>query len=90
MTELDTTMTDFSSVCEILGDLFSNYKDDKHFADFIEFNDLGLPLAYMVKEKLAIPSDDGSRYIMETWELFLSGLGVEDTGFTNLNDLLDL
>lgn len=83
-------MTDFSSVCEILGELYANYKEDTDFKDFIEFNDLGLPLAYMVREKLATPSDDGSRYIMETWELFLNGLGVKDTGFSSLNHLLDL
>lgn len=83
-------MTDFSSVCEVLGELYANYKEDNDFKDFIEFNDLGLPLAYMVRENLAVPSDDGSRYIMETWQLFLTGLGIDDTGFANLNEVLDL
>lgn len=82
-------MTDFSNVCDILGELYSQYGEEKEFKDFIEFNDLGLPLAYMVRERLATPSDDGIRYIMETWELFLHSLGAEDTGFANLDELLN-
>jgi len=82
-------MTDFSNVCDILGELFANYKEDKDFKDFIEFNDLGLPIAYLTKENLVVPSDDGARYIMETWEIFLTGLGLDDTGFTNLDSVLD-
>jgi hypothetical protein len=82
-------MTDFSDVCNILGELFSQYKEDKDFKDFIEFNDLGLPLAYLTRENLAVPSDDGARYIMETWEIFLQGLSLEDTGFTDLDSVLE-
>lgn len=82
-------MTDFSSICDILGDLYSNYKDDKNFGDFIEFNDLGLPLAYLTSENLCEPSDDGIRYVTETWELFLAGLKVKDEGFEDLDQLLE-
>jgi len=83
-------MTDFSNVCDILGELYANYKDDKEFKEFIEFNDLGLPLAYLTKEHLAVPSDDGARYIVETWELFLLSLDLKDTGFTDLDSVLDI
>jgi hypothetical protein len=83
-------MTDFSNVCNILGELYANYKEAKEFEDFIDFNDLGLPLAYLTKENLAVPSDDGARYIIETWEIFLKGLELEDTGFTDLDSVLDI
>lgn len=83
-------MTDFSNVCDILGELYANYKEDKEFKDFLEFNDLGLPLAYFVRENLVVPSDDGVRYIMETWDLFITSLGIEDTGFETLNEILDM
>ena len=53
----------------------------------MEFNDLGLPLAYFVSENLCEVSDDGVRYINETWELFIASLEIEDTGFTNLEDV---
>ena len=80
-------MTDFSKVCEILGELYSNYKEDEEFKDFIEFNDLGLPLAYFVAENLCEVRDDGARYITETWALFLAGLAIEDTGWNSLDEL---
>jgi hypothetical protein len=54
-------MTDFSSVCDILGELYANYKEDNEFKDFIDFNDLGLPLAYLTRENRSVPSDDGAR-----------------------------
>jgi hypothetical protein len=82
-------MTDFTKVCEILGSLYSNYRDDEELDDFMDFNDLGLPLAYLSAENLCQVSDDGARYIMETWNLFLQSLNLEDTGnWDSLDDLL--
>ena len=83
-------MTDFTKVCEILGVLYANYKEDEEFKDFIDFNDLGLPLAYFVSENLCEVSDDGARYITETWELFLAGLKMKDEGFDNLEELFEI
>ena len=83
-------MTDFSSICEILGSLYANYKEDKEFKDFIEFNDLGLPLAYLTNENLCEVSDDGARYITETWQLFLAGLNMKDEGFDSLEELFSI
>ena len=81
--------TDFSNKVNILGELYQNYRDDAGFADFIEFNDLGLPLAYFVSEGLCDISEEGKKYIEETWLLFLSALEIEDKGFTDLNTMLD-
>ena len=87
---MDIVVTDFTKVCEILGVLYANYKEDEEFKDFIDFNDLGLPLAYFASERLCEVSDDGARYIMETWLLFLKGLGLEDTGvWDNLEDVFE-
>ena len=83
-------MTDFSSICEILGSLYANYKEDKEFKDFIEFNDLGLPLAYLTNENLCEVSDDGARCITETWQLFLAGLNMKDEGFDSLEELFSI
>ena len=80
-------MTDFDSKCKILGHFWSNYRDESDFADFMEFNDLGMPLAYHVSENLSEVADDGVRYINETFDLFIASLEIEDTGFTNLEDV---
>ena len=58
-------MTDFSNKCNILGELYINYKDNSKLKDFLEFNDLGLPLAYLSSENLCELSADGERYIEE-------------------------
>jgi hypothetical protein len=79
--------TDFPSKVSILGDLWSNYQDDKEFREFISFNDIGLPLAYFVAEKLAVETDAGTRFIEETFDLFMDALGIEDTGFEFLDEV---
>ena len=83
-------MTNFSNICIILGTLFENYKGDPKFADFIDFNDIGLPLAYFQREGLAEVSQDGNKYILESWEIFVASLGLEDTGFSSLDEMFDL
>jgi hypothetical protein len=81
-------MTDFSSVCEILSELYANYKDEEDFQDFIGFNDIGLPLAYFQHENLASITPDGKRFIVDTWEVLLVSLGLNDEGFESLDELL--
>jgi len=34
-------LTSFESICSILGELWMDYKSDKYFKDFIEYNDIG-------------------------------------------------
>lgn len=81
-------MTNFSSKCSILGQIWEDHREDKEFVDFVEYNDIGLPLAYLNSEGLAMPTSDGMRYIEETFDLFLSSLNVEDTGFNDLNEVM--
>ena len=82
-------MTDFTSKCEILGQFYSQYREEKDFQDFMEFNDLGLPLAYFVSENLCDVADDGVRYINETFDLFIASLELNDTGFTDLDSVFN-
>ena len=81
--------TIFSNRCSILGDLWINYRYETLFEDFVEYNDLGLPLAYMLHEGLAESTEMGTRYINETWDLFMASLEIEDTGFETLDQVLD-
>ena len=82
-------MTDFSDICEILGQFYQGYRDDDNLSDFIEFNDLGLPLAYLTTEGLSEPTESGQKYILETWTLFLTALGIEDTGYKSLEEIFE-
>ncbi len=81
--------TDFSKVCDILGMFYFRFRDTDDLSQFLEFNDVGLPLSYLVSEGLCEISEDGKKYVAETWELFLTSLGIEDTGYTELQEVLD-
>jgi hypothetical protein len=85
---MSNTNTDFSSRCNILADLWLNYKDDAEFSDFIQYNDMGLPLAFFVSQEVVPSNDMVMNYVNETWELFLEALKIEDTGFDTLDELL--
>jgi hypothetical protein len=80
-------MTDFYTKCEILKDFTVRYEEE--YQEFIEFNDIGFPLAYFNVERLALPSVDGMRFIEETWDLLLAEMDVDDTGFEDLDDLIN-
>jgi len=81
-------ITKFSTICSILSELWMNYKEDKDFKEFIEYNDLGLPLAFLIDSEIVESTDQAEQYVSETWNIFLSALGVEkDTGWESLDDL---
>lgn len=81
--------TDFSNKVQILASFYMNYRDEKNVSDFIEFNDLGLPLAFLSAEGLAEITEQGIQYIEETWNLLMDMFEIEDTGFESLDQLLD-
>ncbi len=82
--------TTFSNKTLILADLWLNYRDDEEFRDFTAYNDLGLPLSYAIANKVVEPTPVAEKFVNETFDLLLAGLGIEDTGFELLDDLLDL
>ena len=82
------TTTTFENKCLILADLWLNYRDDEQFDDFIQYNDMGLPLAYALSEGIVKGTELSNKFIDETFDLVLIGLGVDDIGFEDLEDLL--
>lgn len=84
----DTATTPYSNKCEILADLWMNYRQDEQFQDFIEYNDLGLPLAYAIANDIVKSSEMAQKFIEESFDVFLAGLEIEDDNFENLDDLL--
>jgi hypothetical protein len=65
------------------------YRKDEQFGDFVEYNDLGLPLAYAISEGIVEKTDLASTFINEAFDILLAALELEDTGFESLEDLLD-
>ena len=65
----------------------NNHKEDKEFIDFISYNDLGLPLAFLIDSEIVTATEIAIKYIEETWIILLASIGVEDVGFESLEDL---
>lgn len=80
--------TSFDAQVKIIAELWVNYRDEEDFADFIEYNDLGLPMAYLVSEGLVAIQEKGKMFIEETFDLFIKSLGINDEGFEDLNQVL--
>jgi hypothetical protein len=73
---------------EILSDLWLNYRNDEEFEDFIEYNDIGLPLAYAISNDIVKSTDVAMAFIEETFDLLLAGLDLDDDGFESMDDIL--
>ena len=71
----------------ILADLFLNYRGDEEFTDFIEYNDIGLPVAYAIDNGIVKGTALSEQFINETFELLIAALGVEDSGFETLDEM---
>ena len=80
--------TNFLNKTSILAELWMNYRDDEGLQDFIEYNDLGLPLAYFLYNELVLPTKQSEIYIEETFSLLVAALDVEDVGFESLDEML--
>lgn len=80
----------FSNKVSILSELWMNYRDDEGFQDFVQYNDLGLPLAYILLNEIAAPTQASEIYINETYDLFLGALGLPDEEYVALDQMLDL
>jgi hypothetical protein len=83
--------TNFETKCAILSDLWLNYKDNEELEDFVEYNDLGLPLAYLIHTDLVSVNETGIPYVDETFNLLCAALGLDsDDEYDSLNELMQL
>lgn len=86
--EIQENETPFNVRCDILSEIWLNYRDDQNFEDFIAYNDLGLPLAYCISSGIIKPKKKAMNFVNEAWLLLLAGLEIEeDTGFEDLDDV---
>ena len=75
----------------ILSDLWTGYKEEDDFADFVAYNDLGLPLAFMIEQKIVESTPIAQVYIEETFELLCESLGLDsDDEFESIEEMLEL
>lgn len=89
MNEDDQIGTPFNKRVEILADLWMYNRTDPKLTTFVEYNDVGLPAAWIIDEKLATPEPPLKLLVSETFDLLLKELEFEeDHGFDSLDDML--
>jgi hypothetical protein len=82
--------TTFSNKVEILADLWLNYQEHDTFAKFAEINNVGLPLAFLLKYEFCTLTNSGTDSINDTFAELIDMADIEDTGFVNLNQVFAL
>ena len=79
--------TTFDNKCGILSELWLEYRNDDEFEDYIKYNDLALPLAYAISNKIVDKTDSLTNFVNEGFTMLLDLLSVEDDNFQSLDDL---
>lgn len=70
-----------------LASLWLEFKEDNDFADFIKYNDIGLPMAYYIAEGLVADLTPlGEQYIIETFDMLLKLIDVTEE---EIDDVLE-
>lgn len=67
-----STTTDFATKCQILSKVWVQYKGNNQFDEFFEYNDIGLPMAYMIANSLVKSTEASEKYINDTFENYIS------------------
>jgi hypothetical protein len=84
---------DFTDKCGILGQFWFEYRDDEKLSEFIEYNDIGLPLSWFISTGVVTPNPIAEDYVNETFALFLAALSLTEDdvdGLDNLNEVLEV
>jgi hypothetical protein len=80
--------TSFENVCDILAEVWL-LREEIEYADFFNFNLLGVTLAYAYSEELIDElSPDATDLIEEAFDAFLDEREVDDLGFESLKEIL--
>ena len=72
--------TSFLKKCEILAEVHVEAGFNPNLNEFRKYNDIGLPLAYLINEDLVEPKEQSLKYIDSTWRMLSESLGIDPNG----------
>ena len=87
--EIEISGTTFESKALIIGQVWMEHKTADELADFFDYNDVGVPLAFAYAEGIITNTPTLEKYVNETFDLLLEALDIEDAGFEDLPELWD-
>mgnify|MGYP007100123946 CR=1 FL=1 len=81
--------TPLETRAEILGHIWVHKKNDPGFAEFVEYNDLGLPLSYLVSAGIVDLTPRAEVFINESWDVLMGAMEYSDIGFDTFDEVFD-
>lgn len=88
--ELPDDFEDFPTLMrksKILAQFLDEYEEDEDLQAFIRHNDLGFPLARFIAGGVATPLPLASKYVNETFAMFIDAMEVSEEEASGANDL---
>ena len=80
----------FADRCGILGQFWYEFRDDQTVKPFMEYNDVGMPLAWFIATGVVTPLPMAEEYINETFAMFLAAMEVTEDDVVDVDNLDDL
>lgn len=78
----------FADKAGILGQLWIEFRNDEDFSAFMEYNDIGCPMAYMVAEGIVKELTPlGEEMLDETFKMFLTLIEVTEEEVDELPEI---
>jgi hypothetical protein len=77
----------FADKAGVIGQLWIEFRNDEDFSKFMEYNDLGCPLAYMIAEGIAEPTPLGTDMVEETFKMFSMLVDVTEEQIDELENI---
>jgi hypothetical protein len=78
---------DFADKTGILGQLWIDFREDEKFSAFMEYNDIGVPMAYFIAEGLVNPTPLGEQYVEETLDMMFTLLEITEEEVDELHEI---
>lgn len=79
---------EFADKTGILGQLWIDFREDDNFKAFMEYNDIGVPMAYFVAEGLVKDLTPlGEQYIEESIEMMFKLLDITEEEVDGLHEI---
>ena len=78
---------DFADKTGILGQLWIDFRDDDNFKAFMDYNDIGVPMAYFIAEGLVNPTPLGEQYVEESIDMMFKLLDINEEDVDGLHEI---
>ena len=79
---------DFADKTGILGQLWIDFRDDENFSAFMDYNDIGVPMAYYLAEGLINGLTPlGEQYVEESIDMMFKLLEITEAEVDGLEEI---